>query len=139
MFDDVRTVMTRVLFFGLYLVLAVSSVGSLVGYFVAGMSGVFGALAGGSAVLLFTGMTALSILIGSRLPLAGFVGTVLGGWLVKMVLFLIMFTLLDSASWLSLAARPVVFFTIVAAVIGGLILDVFIVSKARFPVVANKA
>lgn len=139
MFDDVRTVMTRVLFFGLYLVLAVSSVGSLVGFFVAGMSGVFGALAGGSAVLLFTGMTALSILIGSRLPLAGFVGTVLGGWLVKMVLFLIMFTLLDSASWLSLAARPVVFFTIVAAVIGGLILDVFIVSKARFPVVPNKA
>jgi hypothetical protein len=137
-FDDVKSVMTRVLKFGLYLVVGISLVGSIAGYLVAGMSGVFGALAGGSAVFLFTGMTALSILIGSRLPLGGFVGTVLGGWLIKMVLFLIMFTLLDNAEWLTLEARPIVFFTIVAAVVGGLILDTMIVSKARFPVVPTK-
>ncbi len=138
MFDDVGSVMTKVLKFGLWLILGISIIGSLVGYLMAGMSGVFGALAGGSAVLIFTGMTALSILIGSKLPLAGFVGAVLGGWLIKMVLFLIMFTLLDKASWLTLEARPIVFFTIVASVIGGLILDTRIVSKARFPVVTGK-
>jgi hypothetical protein len=131
--------MTRVLKFGLLLVLGISLMGSLAGFFVAGMSGVFGALVGGSAVLIFTGMTALSVLIGSKLPLAGFVGTVLGGWLIKMVLFLIIFTLIDNADWLTQEARPVVFFTIVAAVVGGLILDTMIVSKARFPVVTDQA
>jgi hypothetical protein len=139
MFDDLNSVMTRVLKFGLFLVLGISLIGSLVGFFVAGISGVFGALVGGSAVLIFTGMTALSILFGAKLPLAGFVGTVLGGWLIKMVLFLIIFTLIDNADWLTQEARPVVFFTIVAAVVGGLILDTMIVSKARFPVVTNQA
>ena len=139
MFDDLKSVMTRVLRFGLLLVLGISLMGSLAGFFVAGMSGVFGALVGGSAVLIFTGMTALSVLIGSKLPLAGFVGTVLGGWLIKMVLFLIIFTLIDNADWLTQEARPVVFFTIVAAVVGGLILDTMIVSKARFPVVTDQA
>jgi hypothetical protein len=138
-FDDVKSVMTRVLSFGLFLVLGISLVGSIVGFLVAGVSGICAALAGGSAVFIFTGMTALSILIGSRLPLAGFVGAVLGGWLVKMVLFLIMFTLLDGAPWLTIEARPVVFFTIVAAVVGGLILDTLIVSKARFPVIPTKS
>jgi len=139
MFDDLKSVMTRVLKFGLLLVLGISLMGSLAGFFIAGMSGVFGALVGGSAVLIFTGMTALSVLIGSKLPLAGFVGTVLGGWLIKMVLFLIIFTLIDNADWLTQEARPVVFFTIVAAVVGGLILDTMIVSKARFPVVTDQA
>lgn len=139
MFDDLKSVMTRVLRFGLLLVLGISLMGSLAGFFVAGMSGVFGALVGGSAVLIFTGMTALSVLIGSKLPLAGFVGTVLGGWLIKMVLFLVIFTLIDNADWLTQEARPVVFFTIVAAVVGGLILDTMIVSKARFPVVTDQA
>jgi hypothetical protein len=139
MFDDLKSVMTRVLKFGLLLVLGISLMGSLAGFFVAGMSGVFGALVGGSAVLIFTGMTALSVLIGSKLPLAGFVGTVLGGWLIKMVLFLVIFTLIDNADWLTQEARPVVFFTIVAAVVGGLILDTMIVSKARFPVVTDQA
>jgi len=139
MFDDLKSVMTRVLRFGLLLVLGISLMGSLAGFFVAGMSGVFGALVGGSAVLIFTGMTALSVLIGSKLPLAGFVGTVLGGWLIKMVLFLVIFTLIDNADWLTQEARPVVFITIVAAVVGGLILDTMIVSKARFPVVTDQA
>jgi hypothetical protein len=48
-----------------------------------------------------------------------------------MVLFLVIFSLLNRAEWLTLEARPVVFFTIVAAVIGGLVLDTWIVTKAR--------
>jgi hypothetical protein len=70
-------------------------------------------------------------LIGSKLGLGGFLAMVLGGWLLKMVLFLVIFSLLNRAEWLTLEARPVVFFTIVAAVIGGLVLDTWIVTKAR--------
>ena len=58
-------------------------------------------------------------------------GLVLGGWLVKMVLFMILFTYLNQADWLTQAARPIVFFTVVLGVVFGLILDVWIVSKAR--------
>jgi hypothetical protein len=65
------------------------------------------------------------------LGLGGFLAVVLGGWLIKMVLFLVFFWVLNNADWLSSEARPVVFFTVVAAVIGGLVLDTWIVTKAR--------
>ena len=131
MFDDLSSVMKRVLKFGALLVLAILVLGSLIGYFVAGISGILAALAGSLAALAFTGLTALSVLVGSKLSLPGFLGAVLGGWLLKMVLFLIAFTILNKAEWLTREARPIVFFTIVVAVIGGLILDTRIVSKAR--------
>lgn len=131
MFDDLSSVMKRVLKFGALLVLAILVLGSLIGYFVAGISGILAALAGSLAALAFTGLTALSVLVGSKLSLPGFLGAVLGGWLLKMVLFLIAFTVLNKAEWLTREARPIVFFTIVVAVIGGLILDTRIVSKAR--------
>ena len=131
MFDDLSSVMKRVLKFGALLVVAILVLGSLIGYFVAGISGILAALAGSLAALAFTGLTALSVLVGSKLSLPGFLGAVLGGWLLKMVLFLIAFTVLNKAEWLTREARPIVFFTIVVAVIGGLILDTRIVSKAR--------
>ena len=131
MFDDLSSVMKRVLTFGTLLVLVIVVLGSLIGYFVAGVPGVLAALVGGLAALAFTGLTALSVLVGARLNLVGFLGAVLGGWLLKMLLFLVAFTVLNRAEWLSREARPIVFFTIVTAVIGGLILDTRIVSKAR--------
>ena len=131
MFDDLSSVMKRVLKFGSLLVVAILAVGSLVGFLIAGVSGVLAAIAGSLAALAFTGLTALSVLVGARFSLAGFLGAVLGGWLLKMLLFLVAFTVLNKASWLTREARPIVFFTIVIAVIGGLILDTRIVSKAR--------
>ena len=131
MFDDLTSVMKRVLKFGTILVLVIAVLGSLIGYFVAGVPGVLAALVGGLAALAFTGLTALSVLVGARFTLAGFLGAVLGGWLLKMLLFLVAFTVLNKAPWLTREARPIVFFTIVIAVIGGLILDTRIVSKAR--------
>lgn len=131
MFDSLSTVMSRVFRLGGILTGVIALIGSLVGYLVAGYSGVLAALVGCAAAFLFTGLTALSVLIGSKLNLAGFLGAVLGGWLVKMVLFLIGFRLLSDSSWLSHSSRPIVFLTVVTAVIGGLIIDTRIVSKAR--------
>lgn len=131
MFDSLGTVIARVLKLGSLLVASIALVGTLVGYLIVGVSGVFAALIGSGAAFLFTALTALSVLIGSKLNLAGFLGAVLGGWLVKMVLFLIGFSLLNKADWLSHESRPIVFFTVVAAVIGGLVIDTMIVSKAR--------
>jgi hypothetical protein len=131
MFDDLKSVMLRVLKLGTILVLGITLLGSLVGYLVAGTSGILAALAGGLAAFVFTALTALSLLLGAKLNLGGFLGVVLGGWLIKMVLFLVLFRVLNDAAWLSKEARPIVFFTVVAAVIGGLVLDTLIVTKAR--------
>lgn len=131
MFDDLRSVMLRVLKFGALLVLAITAVGSLVGFLVAGIAGVLAAMVGGLAAFTFTALTALSLLLGSKLGLGGFLGIVLGGWLIKMVLFLVLFSVLNRAEWLTTQARPIVFFTVVVAVIGGLVLDTLIVNKAR--------
>lgn len=131
MFDDLKSVMVRVLRLGALLVLGITVVGSGIGFLVAGVPGVLAALAGGAAAFVFTALTALSLLLGSKLGLAGFLGVVLGGWLVKMVLFLVLFSVLNRADWLTFDSRPVVFFTVVAAVLGGLVLDTLIVTKAR--------
>ncbi|MFZ4065596.1 MAG: hypothetical protein ACOYJ7_04795 [Rhodoluna sp.] len=138
MFDSLSTVMARVLKLGSLLVLAIALLGSLVGFLVIGISGVYAALIGSGAAFLFTALTALSVLIGSKLNLAGFLGAVLGGWLVKMVLFLIGFSMLNKAEWLTRESRPIVFFTVVAAVIGGLVIDTMIVSKARLTTTEEK-
>jgi hypothetical protein len=131
MFDDLKSVMQRVLKLGSILVVGITLLGSLVGYLVAGTSGVLAALAGGLAAFAFTALTVLSLLLGSKLGLGGFLGVVLGGWLIKVVLFLGLFSLLNRADWLTLSARPVVFFVVVAAVLGGLVLDTLVVTKAR--------
>jgi hypothetical protein len=131
MFDDLKSVMQRVLKLGSILVVGITLLGSLVGYLVAGTSGVLAALAGGLAAFAFTALTVLSLLLGSKLGLGGFLGVVLGGWLIKVVLFLALFSLLNRADWLTLSARPVVFFVVVAAVLGGLVLDTLVVTKAR--------
>jgi hypothetical protein len=138
MFDSLSTVMARVLKLGSLLVLAIALLGSLVGFLVIGTSGVYAALIGSGAAFLFTALTALSVLIGSKLNLAGFLGAVLGGWLVKMVLFLIGFSMLNKAEWLTRESRPIVFFIVVAAVIGGLVIDTMIVSKARLTATEEK-
>ncbi len=131
MFDDLKSVMQRVLKLGSLLVLGVTVIGSLVGFLVAGTSGLLAALAGGAAAFAFTALTVLSLLFGSKLNLGGFLGVVLGGWLIKVLLFLVLFSSLNKAEWLTLSARPVVFFVVVAAVIGGLVLDTLVVTKAR--------
>ena len=131
MFDDVKSVMIRVLKQGTALVVGITAVGAGIGFWVAGTPGVWAAFAGGLAAVVFTGLTAISFYIGSKLSLTGFLGAVMGGWFLKMVLFLVIFSLLNRAEWLTSAARPIVFFTIFAAVIGGLIIDSLIVAKAR--------
>ena len=131
MFDDVKSVMVRVSWLGGLMVAAIAAVASVVGFFIAGASGILAAWAGSIAAFAFTGLTILSILFGSRMKLGGLLAMVLGGWLIKMVLFLVFFSYLNQAPWLVSQARPVVFFTVVAAVIGGLILDTWAVNKAR--------
>lgn len=129
-----KQVFTRALWLSVVLVSLVALVGSLVGFLVAGLSGVWSALIGSGISLAFSILTILSVRLGSKLPLGGYFGLVLGGWLLKLVLFAVAIGLLRDAEFIS---GPVLFFALVAAVLGGLGIDSYVVLKARIPILEN--
>jgi hypothetical protein len=132
-FDNAQSVFTKVLKLGSLLIASIAVLGSVIGFFAAGLPGLFGALAGAAIALIFVSLTAISVLVGSRLSLGGFYGVVLGGWILKLVLFVIAISVLKSIEGLNGVA---VFATLVASVLGSLAVDGFVVTKSKIPVVS---
>jgi hypothetical protein len=79
-------------------------------------------------------MTIGSSRFGSRLGLNGFYALVLGGWLLKVLLFALLLGALQGATFIS---GPMFFFAVVASVLGGLAIDSYVVLNAKIPVVEN--
>lgn len=132
-FDNAQTVFIKVLKLGSMLIAAIAVLGSGIGFFAAGLPGLFGALAGAAIAFIFVSLTAISVLVGSKLSLGGFYGVVLGGWILKLVLFVIAISVLKSIEGLNGIA---VFSTLVASVLGSLAVDGFVVTKSKIPVVS---
>jgi hypothetical protein len=124
----------RVLKLGSALIGAIAAVGGAIGYLTVGLNGLYSALIGAALALIFVSMTALSILIGGKLPLGGFFGVVMGGWILKLVGFIVAMKLLVTADFID---GPVLFFTIVASVLGTLALDAIVVMRTRIPTFEN--
>lgn len=118
--------------FGVAGVIAV--IGSLIGFLVVGTESVFGALMGSSIAFSFGLLTLLSIQLGGRLPIGGFYGLVLGGWLVKVLLFAILIGTLRGADWIH---GPTFFFALVTAVLANLAVDSWVVLKGRIETVST--
>lgn len=116
------------------LALLIAGVGSLVGGLIYGTPGVVSALIGAAISSAFGVLTILSIRFGSRLGLNGFYALVLGGWLLKLLLFAILLGVLQSAEFIS---GPMFFFAVVASVLGGLAVDSYLVLSAKLPVIEN--
>jgi hypothetical protein len=110
----------------------IASLGSLAGYFVEGMNGVVSALIGAGLAFAFGALTVVSMMIGRKLSLAGFFGVVMGGWLIKLIGFALLARSLQGAEFIN---GPVVFLTLVAAILGSLVIDSIAVLSARIPVV----
>ena len=127
-------VFTAVLKQGLLLVVAIALIGGALGFVFAGPKGLFSALIGAGLALIFTSLTALSVKIGGRLSLGGFFGVVLGGWIAKLVGFVVLIALLKGATFI---AGPVLFFTLVASILGTLVIDSLIVLKSRIGIGSN--
>ena len=123
----------RVLRLSALLVAAVLLVGGAAGYLFAGLEGLLTAALGSLIAFTFMALTVLSVLVGAKLPLAGFYGMVLGGWLLKIVLFAIAMGALQRAEFVH---GPTLFFTIVVSVLGGLGIDSWLVLKSRIPTVS---
>lgn len=132
-------VLKRILVWGGLVALFIGVVGAVLGGIYAGSTGVVSALIGTAMALVFTGITAASIIIanrfaGSELYIGAFFGIVMGGWLLKFVVFLILTVVLQGQPWLN---PLVLFLSIVAGVIGSLIVDVVVVMKSRVTYVSD--
>lgn len=123
----------RVLKLGSLLIAVIAVVAGGLGWLIVGQRGLVSALIGAGMALVFVSLTALSVWLGGKLNLGGFFGVVLGGWLLKVVGFLVLVFLLKHATFIN---GPVLFFTLVASVLGSLGIDSWVFVKARLPISA---
>ncbi|AOY56282.1 hypothetical protein [Candidatus Rhodoluna planktonica] len=128
--DSLEKVFKKVLVQGSILIGIIAALGSAIGFAVAGQAGLISALIGAALTLVFVSLTALSVWFGGKLPLGGFFGVVMGGWLVKLVVFLVLAATLKEVDFID---GPVFFFTVVAAIISTLVIDTRIALSARIP------
>ncbi|WP_404312946.1 hypothetical protein LG314_03660 [Agrococcus terreus] len=136
-----NAIMRRILLWGGALAAAVAVIGGIVGWIAAEGAGVASALVGTALAIVFCGLTAASIVLAFKASrgqmLSGaFFGIVLGGWLVKFVLFIVLVFVLADQDWLH---RGVAFGSLVAAVIGSLVIDCVVVATSRQPIVDSDA
>jgi hypothetical protein len=117
------------------LVVSVAVICSIIGYLVVGVDGLWTALIGAAIALVFSSLTVLSVLFGARLPLGGFYGLVLGGWLLKIVLFAVLMAALQRMDFIH---GPTLFFAIVLSVLGSLSIDSWVVLRSRIPTIDSR-
>lgn len=114
-------------------------VGAIVGLLVAGPAGLWSALAGVLVAAVFLGITAASILVANRwfgdpLYVPIFFGIVLGGWILKLILFVVALFVLRGQEWVV----PTVFFiALVVSVLASLVIDVVVMLRMRLPNVSD--
>ena len=132
-------IMRTVLTWGGIVAGVLAVVGAIVGYLVSGGEGLASALAGVVVAFVFLGITAASILIANRwfgddLYVPIFFGVVLGGWILKLVLFIVALLVLRNQPWID---PPVFFVALVVGVIAALTVDVVVLLKMRIPAVSD--
>jgi len=132
-------VLRRILVYGGWVALAIAVVGGIAGYLVAGGSGILSALLGTVMSVAFMGITAGSILLankvaGSQAAIGGFFGIIMGGWLLKFVVFMVLLVVLQDRAWIE---PMVLFLCIIAGVIGSLVVDAIVVMKSRLSYVSD--
>jgi hypothetical protein len=125
----------KILVYGSILSVGIAVVGAIIGGIVVGSTGVISALVGALMAAVFMGITAGSLLIankyaGRESAIGAFFGIVMGGWLLKFVLFLVLVVVLKGQPWVE---PGVLFLSIIAGVIGSLVVDVVVLMKSRMP------
>lgn len=132
-------VFRRVAVIGTLYCLVLAAGGAVIGFLAAGPEGLAGAVAGAVLSLLLVSVTAISMLVANRYTaspayLQIFFGIVLGGWLLKFVVFIVALLLLRDQPWLDPVA---LFVSLVIGLLGGLVIDGIVVSKARIGYVSD--
>lgn len=128
-------VLRRALLWGAALAVVVLVVSGILGLVFAGTEGLVSALIGTLMAVVFMAITGASILFANRFAssdvfVGAFFGIVLGGWLLKFIVFIVLVVVLRDADWLN---PTVLFLSLVAGVIASLVVDVLVVTKSRMP------
>ncbi|WP_022893142.1 hypothetical protein [Agromyces subbeticus] len=132
-------VLRRALAWGAVLAGVILVVSAVLGFVFAGVPGLLGGLIGTLMAVVFMGITAASILAANRfassdLFVGAFFGIVLGGWILKFIVFIVLVVVLRDAEWLN---PTVLFLSLVAGVLASLVVDVLVVAKSRLPYVSD--
>lgn len=134
-----RDVFVRVLRYGGLLAAAIAVIGSVAGYLLAGTVGLVSALIGTALAFVFLSVTAASIVLASRVAGSDLLSPrffliVMGGWMLKFVVFLILVFVLKGQPWVN---NVVLFLSIIAGVIGSLVVDVVVIARSRLPLLPD--
>ncbi len=130
--SNLKQLFAMVTKYSLILVAAIAILGGAAGFFLSGTNGLISALIGAAIAFVFSILTILSVFVGSKLDIAGFYAIVLGGWLLKIVIFGIVLVALRGAEFID---GPLLFTTVVVTVIGTLAVDSYAALRARIPAV----
>ena len=124
------TPMRRVLRAGLIVSLVALPIAVVLGYVVAGAAGAWGAAIGMGIAVGFFAIT-VGVALGTAAMGPTTLGAaVLGSWLVKMILLIVILVLLRDADFYS---RPVLFIALLLGTIGALVLEALVVSRTQVP------
>ncbi len=129
-------ILTTALRWGALFAAALAVIAGGVGVLVAGLPGLWGGLLGSVLAFAFLALTAGSMLLGRRLTVGDpnspvFYGVVLGSSVIKLVVFFVVMYWLRGQPWLD---AWVFFFTVIAAVLGSLVIDGLAFVRARSPI-----
>ena len=125
---NARSIFTTILTYTGFLALAIAVVGGGLGYALAGTDGLWSALVGVALAVVFAGITAASMLIAIRFRLAAFFGIVMGAWLLKLVIFVVLLVLVKDQPFVN---DVVLFLALVVSIIGTLAIDALVVVRGR--------
>ncbi len=119
----------------LMLVAGVTVVGVVVGFLVAGSSGVWGALLGSALTIIFSGTTVLTMLKTTGSSPQMMAGVVLGGWVAKMIVLVAALAVLGQFEFYN---KYVFAAVLLIGVMGSVGLDYRAVSRGRMPYVVPR-
>ncbi|WP_209560626.1 hypothetical protein [Frigoribacterium sp. PvP032] len=125
---NARSIFTKILTYTGLLALVIAVVGGGLGYALAGTDGLWSALVGVALAVVFAGITAASMLIAIRFRLAAFFGIVMGAWLLKLVIFVVLLVLVKDQPFVN---DVVLFLALVVSIIGTLAIDALVVVRGR--------
>lgn len=128
-------ILRSALLWGGVLALVLAVVAGGVGFAVDGSRGLVSGLLGTLIAAVFLGITAGSILFANRFSASDmfvpiYFGVVMGGWLVKFIVFLVTAWVLREQPWVN---PQVLFVSLIAGVVGTLVIDCIVIARSRMP------
>lgn len=131
---DAAKILTDVLRYTGLLAIVIAVIGGGLGYLFFGTDGLISALIGTILAVLFASITAASIIGAMRFDIAAFFGIVMGAWLLKIVVFIVILALLRDAPFVQ---TTVLFLTVIAGAVGTMLIDVLVVFRSRLGYVSD--